>query len=189
MEAKELAWGIKIPRFRHQNCNTNQTFIFGGPWVCEGERIFHTQVIIWINTIVSHIDNMAILPRYESSCIVYSSKWYWNKKYHQISIPIFGKKHGILIIHTQMVQENKNNTNPTQVWTHFILACWTHAYVPTQIQTVCLTHCACQHTILSSDYLTSTPTHPWCMLYIRYFVYVWQIPRVCVLGGRGEGVP
>ena len=31
----------------------------------------YTQVIIWVDTILNHIDTRAILPRDEGSCIVY----------------------------------------------------------------------------------------------------------------------
>ena len=32
----------------------------------------NTQVIIWVNTILNHIDTRAIWPRYEGSCMVYT---------------------------------------------------------------------------------------------------------------------
>lgn len=40
---------------------------------------FCTQLIIWVDIILDHIDIGMILPRYEGSCIVYRSKWYQNK--------------------------------------------------------------------------------------------------------------
>ena len=30
-----------------------------------------TRVIIWVNTILNHIDIKAVLPRYEDTCMVY----------------------------------------------------------------------------------------------------------------------
>jgi hypothetical protein len=35
-----------------------------------------TGVIIWVNTILNHIDIKAVLPRYEDSCMVYRPEWY-----------------------------------------------------------------------------------------------------------------
>ena len=35
---------------------------------------FYTQAIIWVNTILNHIDTRAILPRNESFCMVYRPK-------------------------------------------------------------------------------------------------------------------
>ena len=36
----------------------------------------YNQVIVWVNTILNHIDARAILPRYEGFCMVYRSEWY-----------------------------------------------------------------------------------------------------------------
>ena len=37
---------------------------------------FYNRVIVWVNTILDHIDARAILPRYEGFCLVYRSEWY-----------------------------------------------------------------------------------------------------------------
>ena len=47
---------------------------------------FYTQVIVWVNTILNHIDTRTILTKYEGSCMVYRPKWYRIQKYHQIPI-------------------------------------------------------------------------------------------------------
>ena len=53
--------GIKEPIHGHQNCYTNQILIFGG-YVKVKESLY-TRVIIWVNTILNHIDTSTILPR------------------------------------------------------------------------------------------------------------------------------
>jgi hypothetical protein len=47
---KELTGG-------YQNCNTSQILIFGG--YVNGNESLYTLVIIWVNTIVNHIDTRA----------------------------------------------------------------------------------------------------------------------------------
>ena len=61
--------GIKESTHKYQNCNTIQLMIFG-VYIKMRESLY-TQVIIWVNTILNHIDTMAISPRYEVSCMVY----------------------------------------------------------------------------------------------------------------------
>jgi hypothetical protein len=46
--------GIKEPTRRYQNCNTNQTLIFGS-YVKVRESLY-TRIIIWVDTIPNHID-------------------------------------------------------------------------------------------------------------------------------------
>ena len=56
-----------------------------GGYVKARESLY-IQVIIWVNTILNHIDTKAILPSYEGLCMVYWLKWYW--KYAYCRIPI-----------------------------------------------------------------------------------------------------
>ena len=37
-------------------------------------------VILWVNTILNHIDAMTILPGHDGPCIVYESEWYQKNK-------------------------------------------------------------------------------------------------------------
>ena len=78
--------GIKEPTYGYQSCNNSQTLVFGGYVKVRGS--LYTQVIIWMNTILNHIDTRANLPKYEGSCMVYRSKWYRKQKYRQIPPPI-----------------------------------------------------------------------------------------------------
>ena len=64
--------GIKESTHGYQNCNTNQIMIFGG--YLKVTESLSTQVIIWVNTILNHIDIRAILPTHEGSCIIYRPK-------------------------------------------------------------------------------------------------------------------
>ena len=57
--------GIKELTRGYQFCDTSQILIFGG--YVKGRESLHTLVIIWVNTIVNHIDTRATLPRYECS--------------------------------------------------------------------------------------------------------------------------
>ena len=48
----------------------------------------YTGVIMWVNTILNHIDTRPIFPRYESSCIVYRPEWYlkmWSPHYRYLN--------------------------------------------------------------------------------------------------------
>lgn len=47
----------------------------------------HIQVIIWVTTILNHIDTTTIFPRYEGYYMVYRPEWYQKQKYPQMSIP------------------------------------------------------------------------------------------------------
>ena len=49
--------------------NTIQLMKLGG-YVKMRESLY-TRVINWVNTILNHVDTMAISPRYEVSCMVY----------------------------------------------------------------------------------------------------------------------
>ena len=60
--------GIKELTCGYQNCNTSQVLIFGG--YVKGRESLSTLVIIWVNTIVNHIDIRATLTRYECSYII-----------------------------------------------------------------------------------------------------------------------
>ena len=59
---KKLACGYK-------NCNITQILILGD--YVKAREYLNTQVIIWVNTILFHIDTRMILLRYEDSCMVY----------------------------------------------------------------------------------------------------------------------
>ena len=61
--------GIPEPTLGYQNCNTSQILIFDA-YVNVRESLY-TRVIIWVNTILNHIDTRGVLPRYEGSCMVY----------------------------------------------------------------------------------------------------------------------
>ena len=47
---------------------SSQILLFGG--YVKVKESFYTRVIIWVITILNHIDTTAILPRYEDSCLV-----------------------------------------------------------------------------------------------------------------------
>ena len=59
---KELACGYQI-------CSTTQTLIFGE--YVKAREYLNTQVILWVNTILFHIDTRTIFLMYEGSCMVY----------------------------------------------------------------------------------------------------------------------
>ena len=82
--------GIKKPTHRYQNCKTNQILVFGR--YLKAREYLYAWVVIWVNTILDHIDTEAILLKYESSCIVYRPEWYQKQKYHQILIPYWNQK-------------------------------------------------------------------------------------------------
>ena len=62
---KNLPMGLK-------NYSTSQILISGGH--VKGIESLYTQVIIWVNSILNHIDSKAVLPRYEGSCMMYRPK-------------------------------------------------------------------------------------------------------------------
>ena len=66
--------GIKEPTCGNQYCHANHILIVGGHG--KVRESLYSQVIIWVNTILNHIDIRAILPRYGSSCMVYRPEWY-----------------------------------------------------------------------------------------------------------------
>ena len=76
--SKNLPVDTKIVR-------TSQILIFGG--YVKVKESFYTRVIIWVNTILNHIDTTAILSRYEDSCLVYRPEWNQKHKYCQMPIP------------------------------------------------------------------------------------------------------
>jgi hypothetical protein len=47
----------------------------------------YTQIIVWVDTVLNHIDTRMILPEYDNSCMVYTPEWYPKPKYRHISIP------------------------------------------------------------------------------------------------------
>ena len=49
-------------------CNTTQIVIFGGYIKVRGS--LYTQVLIWVNNILKHIETRVIIPRYEGSYMV-----------------------------------------------------------------------------------------------------------------------
>ena len=104
--------GIKEPTWEYQICNTSQKLIFGG--YVKVRESFYTQVIIWVDTILNHIDTTVILPRYECSCIVYRPEWHWKQKQRQKPIPIPVKKYEILIIDNPKWYK-RDNTSSTLV--------------------------------------------------------------------------
>ena len=61
--------GKKEPTCGYQNCNTSQILIFGG-YVKVRESLY-IRIIILVNTILAMNDTKVILPRSESSCMVY----------------------------------------------------------------------------------------------------------------------
>ena len=61
--------GIKEPTCGYQKYNSSQILIFDG-YVKVRESLY-TQVIIWVNTSLNHIDTREILPGYQASCMVY----------------------------------------------------------------------------------------------------------------------
>ena len=70
----KITHGINKRTHGHQNCITNRMLIFCG--YVKVREYLYTQVIIQVNTILSHIDTRGVLHRYKSSCMVYRSNWY-----------------------------------------------------------------------------------------------------------------
>ena len=72
--------GIKEHACNYQNCNSSQLLIFGR-YVKVRESLY-VQVVIWIDTMsLNHINTRVILPRYESSSMIYRPKLYGNTVY------------------------------------------------------------------------------------------------------------
>ena len=84
---------IKEPTHGYQNCHTSQLLIFVG--YVKARESLYTRVIIWVDTILYHINTRAILPRYEGSCMLYRPEWYWKQNYHTLLV---SKNCEILII-------------------------------------------------------------------------------------------
>ena len=84
-------------------------------YVRMGEYLY-IRVIIWVNTILNHIDTRVILPRYENFGVICKPKSYQKQNYRHIPIPIPVKKYEILIIDTQRVSKT-DDTSPTLVQT------------------------------------------------------------------------
>ena len=104
--------GIKEPTCGSQNCNATQILIFGG-YVKMSESLY-TRVIIWVITILYHTEIRVVLCRYEGSCIVYRSKWFWKQKCHQILIPYWYQK--MWNRHHSNLNGIKEKTIPDQHW-------------------------------------------------------------------------
>ena len=64
---------IKEPICGYQIVKSSQILIVGG-YVKVSESLY-TLVIIWVITILNHIDTRTILPRYEESYMIYRPKW------------------------------------------------------------------------------------------------------------------
>ena len=64
---------IKELTYDYQNRDTNQISICGG-YVKVRESLY-SQVIFWLNIILSHIVTMTILPKYEGSHIKRNLEW------------------------------------------------------------------------------------------------------------------
>ena len=77
--------GIKERACGHENCNTSQELTIDGS--VKVREFLHTRVIIWVNTILNHIDIRVILPKYEDPCMVYVREWYQKQKYRPTPIP------------------------------------------------------------------------------------------------------
>ena len=61
--------GITEPTPGYQNViPVKYWYLVGMSW---GDNLLSTRVIIWVNTILHHIDTKAILPMYQGSCIIY----------------------------------------------------------------------------------------------------------------------
>ena len=86
----------------------------------------YTRIIIWVNTLLKHIDTRMIIPRYESSCMVYRPKQYQKQNYCQISLLI--ERYEILIIDLQMVSK-RDDTNSTLVQTTYTFKLGIKIYV------------------------------------------------------------
>ena len=67
--------------------------------------------MIWVTAILEDIDTRAILPRYEDSCMVHTSKGYWKQNFSQsIHTLLISKKCTVLIIDTRMVLKKTDIT-------------------------------------------------------------------------------
>ena len=60
--------GTKVLTHGYQKFNTSKLLIFD-EYVKMRESLY-TRVIIWVNTILNHMNNKEFLPRYEGSCMV-----------------------------------------------------------------------------------------------------------------------
>ena len=60
--------GIKEHIRGYRNCNPNQILIYGG-YVKMREPLY-TRDLVWVYTILNHIDIRMILPRYKSFCMI-----------------------------------------------------------------------------------------------------------------------
>ena len=80
---------IKEPTHGYQNWNTSHILIFGG---CVKVRDpLYTQVIIWVDAILNHIDTRANFPTYKSSSMVYRPKCYQKQKYQSTHTLLLSK--------------------------------------------------------------------------------------------------
>ena len=94
---------IKEPTLQCHNCDSSQILIFSR-YVKVTESLY-ARVIIWVNTILTHIDTRMLLPKYEGSCMAYRPKWYQNKNAITYPYPTGIKNYEILIIETRTVSK------------------------------------------------------------------------------------
>ena len=69
--------GITEPTPGYQNVIPGKYWYLVG--MSRGENLLSTWVIMWVNTILNHIDTTAILPKYQGSYIMYTPERYRNK--------------------------------------------------------------------------------------------------------------
>ena len=96
-----IIYDIKKPTHGYQNWNASQILIFGG--YVKVREFLYTWIIIWVHTILKHIDTRVISPRYESYCMVYKPEWYQNQRFCQFPMPYWYQKVWNFIIDIQMV--------------------------------------------------------------------------------------
>ena len=76
--------GIKEFTFGCQICNNILMLIFNGYF--KVRESLYTQVVIWVDLILNHVDTRAILLEYECSCMVYKPKGYHGRRKKPFSI-------------------------------------------------------------------------------------------------------
>ena len=94
----------------YQNCNISQILILGG--YLKMKESLYIQVIVWVNTILNHIDTRSLSPRCENSRMVHILEWYWNKISSNIHTLLVMEKYKILILDTQMMSKEKTKRYP-----------------------------------------------------------------------------
>ena len=106
--------GIKEPIRGYQNCNLNQILMFG-EYVKMRESLY-TRDIVWVNTILNHIDIRMILPSYESSCMMCTPKWYQRQKKILSNIYTHTRQKLWNLHYRYPNGIKKDNTNPTLLY-------------------------------------------------------------------------